>query len=103
VAAVVKYLATIKGPTLIPGPIGGGPIGQCFFVDCVSDIAYESVQHLEAHVNGVSLSLLFFPFCLADSVNRFSPSRVKPLALTSGTKPPSICTFAPATLKPPTL
>jgi len=53
VAAVVKYLATIKGPTLVPGPVGGGPIGHRFFVDWLSDIAYESVQHLEAHVNGI--------------------------------------------------
>ena len=100
VAAVVKYLATIKGPTLVPGPVGGGPIGHSFFIDCESDIAYESVQHLEAHVNGVSL--LFFPLCSADSVEIFLPSRVKPIASTSAMKPPSICTFAPATLTPPT-
>ena len=55
VAAVVNYLTTIKGPTLVPGPVGGGPIGHRFFVDWRSDIAYSSVRHLEAHVNGVSL------------------------------------------------
>ena len=59
VAAVVNYLTTIKGPTLVPGPVGGGPIRHCFFVDWQSDIAYTSVRHLEAHVNGVSL--LFLP------------------------------------------
>ncbi|KAL0578480.1 hypothetical protein V5O48_003529 [Marasmius crinis-equi] len=53
VAAVVECLIGIKGPTAVPGPVGGGPIVHSFFVEWTSDLEYDTVQELEQHVNGI--------------------------------------------------
>lgn len=57
VAAAVQSLIAIQGPTAAPGPVGGGPIAHRFFVDWESPVTYDSVQLLEEHVNGASVSL----------------------------------------------
>jgi len=56
VAAAVNSLINVKGSTLEPGPIGGGNIRHPFFVDWESSIEYKSVEDLEDHINGVSVS-----------------------------------------------
>lgn len=54
VAAAVQSLITVQGPSVEPGPAGGGPIEHRFFVEWKSSITYRSVDELEAHINGVS-------------------------------------------------
>jgi hypothetical protein len=58
VAAAVQYLITIPSPSTTPGPVGGGLIEHPFFVYRMSSILYNSVDELQAHINGVSV-----PFC----------------------------------------
>ncbi|KAI1793714.1 hypothetical protein LXA43DRAFT_885195, partial [Ganoderma leucocontextum] len=54
VAAAVQQLINVKMPPgTAPGPVGGGPIGHDFFVDCLSTIVYPTVGHLEAQINEV--------------------------------------------------
>ncbi|KDQ57418.1 hypothetical protein JAAARDRAFT_78615 [Jaapia argillacea MUCL 33604] len=53
VAAAVQFLATIRGPTTQPGPIGGGPICHDFFIERESSLTYSSVGLLEKHINGI--------------------------------------------------
>jgi hypothetical protein len=57
VAAAVKSLIAVRGPTTKPGPVGGGPIVHRFFVEWKSSMTYDSVRELEQHVNGVSVPL----------------------------------------------
>ena len=57
VAAAVRSLIAIRGPTAEPGSVGGGPIKHRFFVDWESSLTYRSVQELERHVNGVNAPL----------------------------------------------
>lgn len=63
VAAAIQDLIAIQSPTTTPGPVGGGLIEHPFFVERESNIWYESVDELQAHINGVSatLFLLFSP------------------------------------------
>jgi hypothetical protein len=56
VAAAVQSLIAIRGPTAEPGPVGRGPIRHRFFVEWKSSMTYHSVQELEQHINGVSVS-----------------------------------------------
>ncbi|KAI6139569.1 hypothetical protein BKA82DRAFT_4223110 [Pisolithus tinctorius] len=53
VAAAVRSLIAIRGPTAAPGPVGGGPIVHRFFADWESSVTYDSVQLLEEHVNRI--------------------------------------------------
>ena len=63
VAAAVQQLTRIKMPPgTAPGPVGGGPIGHDFFVDCLSTLVYPTVGHLEAQINKVC-----FPLALGTS------------------------------------
>jgi hypothetical protein len=55
VAAAVRSLIAVRGPSAKPGPVGGGPIGHRFFVEWKSSRTYDSVQELEQHLNGVSI------------------------------------------------
>lgn len=55
IAAAVQALIAIPSPSVKPGRVGGGLIEHPFFVDRNADIEYESVEELEAHVNGASL------------------------------------------------
>ena len=57
VAAAVRSLIAIRGPTAKPGPVGGGPIWHRFFIEWESSLTYDSIQELEQHVNGVSVPL----------------------------------------------
>jgi hypothetical protein len=50
-------LIAIPCPDLKPGPVGGGLIEHPFFYNRTSSIEYKSVEDLEDHVNGVSVSL----------------------------------------------
>jgi hypothetical protein len=59
VAAAVQHLITIRSPSPTPGPVGGGLIEHPFFIERTSSIQYESVEELEAHINGVSVPLCF--------------------------------------------
>lgn len=52
-AAAVQDLVAIPGPSSTPGPVGGGCIEHPFFYDRPSPIWYESVDELQAHINGV--------------------------------------------------
>ena len=48
VTAAVQSLIAVWGPTPKPGPVGGGPIGDRFFVDSwMSSMTYHSVEELE--------------------------------------------------------
>ncbi|KAI0794641.1 hypothetical protein C8Q74DRAFT_1249862 [Fomes fomentarius] len=53
VAAAVQALLKIPSPSSTPGPVGGGVIEHPFFLDCWSDIWYETVEELQRHVNGI--------------------------------------------------
>jgi hypothetical protein len=68
VAAAVQSLIAIRGPTAKPGPVGGGPITHRFFVEGKSSMTYHSVQELEQHINGVSVSTSSRPVPLAPSL-----------------------------------
>ena len=57
VAAAVRSLIAVRGPTAKPGPVGGGPIWHRFFFEVESSLTYDSVQELEQHVNGVRVPL----------------------------------------------
>jgi hypothetical protein len=69
VAAAVKHLITIPSPSPTPGPVGGGLIEHPFFVYRTSSIWYNSVEELQAHINGVSL-----PLCLTLSLSQLGCS-----------------------------
>jgi hypothetical protein len=56
IATAVMALITIPCPDLKPGPVGGGLIEHPFFYNRTSSIEYKSVEDLEDHVNGVSVS-----------------------------------------------
>ena len=82
IAAAVQYLITIPSPSTTPGPIGGGLIEHPFFIYRTSSIWYNSVEELQAHINGVSVSLrLALPhshlgcFSDDDSEHRFYATR----------------------------
>ncbi|CAA7265745.1 unnamed protein product [Cyclocybe aegerita] len=53
IAAAVQFLVDIKGPDLVPGPIGGGPIRHPFFLDRESAVSYSSVDWLQQHINNI--------------------------------------------------
>ncbi|KAK0496098.1 hypothetical protein EDD18DRAFT_1463254 [Armillaria luteobubalina] len=54
VSGAVEKLISIPGPTSVPGPIGGGHVIHAFFIDgWTSPIAYDTVDDLQEHVNGV--------------------------------------------------
>ena len=55
-AAAVQFLASIRGPDLVPGPIGGGIICHPFFFDHEAEVVYPTVGSLQRHVNGVSFT-----------------------------------------------
>ena len=55
-AAAVQFLAEIRAPSAVPGPIGGGPIRHPFFLDRESAVAYPSVGLLQRHVNKASVT-----------------------------------------------
>ncbi len=65
VAAAVQSLISIQGPTTAPGPVGGGPIWHCFFLDWESPVVFDSVKLLEKHVNGVSVPLSVSPLLVS--------------------------------------
>ncbi|KAH9951159.1 hypothetical protein B0H21DRAFT_818644 [Amylocystis lapponica] len=45
VAAAVKHLISLRMPRdTSPGPVGGGRIGHDFFVDCISDHEYPTLE-----------------------------------------------------------
>ncbi|KAF9016817.1 hypothetical protein BDZ89DRAFT_1045547 [Hymenopellis radicata] len=56
VATAVQYLITIRSTSPTPGPVGGGLIEHPFFVDRTSSIWYDSVEELQAHINGILLA-----------------------------------------------
>ena len=66
ITTAVESLITVRGPTAVPGPIGGGLIRHYFFNEEESPITYDSVQELEDHINGVSV-----PLCSALSLAGF--------------------------------
>ncbi|KAI5992973.1 hypothetical protein EDD15DRAFT_2367773 [Pisolithus albus] len=52
--AAVKRLINITMPAdTAPGPVGGGLIGNSFFVECMSSREYSTVRQLQAQVNEV--------------------------------------------------
>lgn len=54
VAQAVQTLISVRGPSLAPGHVNGGPIVHTFFLDeWTSPYRYETVDELEQHVNGV--------------------------------------------------
>ena len=55
IATAVESLITVRGPTAVPGHVGGGPIRHYFFTERESPITYDSVKELEDHINGVSV------------------------------------------------
>ena len=60
VAAAVQQLTNIRMPAgTTPGPVGGGRIGNDFFVECLSALEYPTVGHLEAQINEVCFPLAF--------------------------------------------
>jgi len=54
VAQAVQTLISIRGPSSVPGHIGGGPVVHNFFDEWQSPFRYRTVGELEQHVNGVS-------------------------------------------------
>ena len=55
VAKAVQTLISIRGPSSVPGHIGGGPVIHNFFVfDQISPLVYQEFNDLQSHVNGVS-------------------------------------------------
>jgi hypothetical protein len=54
VAKAVQTLISIQGPDSVPGPFGGGRVIHNFFMDWTSAITYDTVEELQAHMNGVS-------------------------------------------------
>ena len=55
VAQAVQKLISIRGPSPVPGHIGGGPVIHSFFVfDEISPFIYQGARDLQSHVNGVS-------------------------------------------------
>ena len=61
IAAAVQDLIIIQSPSQIPGHVGGGLIEHPFFVYRMSSVWYDSVEELQAHINGVSVP--FFSPC----------------------------------------
>jgi len=57
VAIALQFLVNIEGPNSVPGPIGGGRIRHPFFIDRESEVPYDSVGLLQAHVNSVSVTI----------------------------------------------
>ena len=105
VAAAVQDLITIQSPSSIPGHIGGGLIEHPFFVYRMSSVWYDSVEELQAHINGVS-DPLFLTLSLSllsyspddDSWHRFYASRGGAGALTSDLSSPPAKAYASAYL-----
>ena len=59
VAEAVQSLIAVRGPSSVPGPVGGGFVIHPFFAYERSPIRYATVKELERHVNGVSEVLVF--------------------------------------------
>ena len=59
VSRAVQTLISVKGPSSVPGPVGGGWVIHNFFVDWTSEITYETVDELQQHINGVSEHYFF--------------------------------------------
>ena len=54
VATTFQQLTDVKLPAgSAPGPIGGGCIGNNFFVNCLLELKYPTVECLEAQINEV--------------------------------------------------
>ncbi|KAI0277196.1 hypothetical protein BGY98DRAFT_1177311 [Russula aff. rugulosa BPL654] len=47
------YQLVARGPSSVPGPVGGGWVIHNFFVDWTSEITYETVDELRQHINGI--------------------------------------------------
>ena len=58
-AAAIQFLVTLRGPDLVPGPIGGGLIRHPFFHDRESAVVYPTVGWLELHINRASVAVRF--------------------------------------------
>jgi hypothetical protein len=58
-AAAVQFLANIKAPNLVPGPINGGQVQHPFFRDGESPVPYPTVDWLQLHVNNASFAICF--------------------------------------------
>jgi hypothetical protein len=54
VTAAVSSLISIRAPSAAPGLIGGGIIGNPFFIEWESFVKYGSVNLLQKHINNVS-------------------------------------------------
>jgi hypothetical protein len=57
-ANAVAQLISIEPPSdAPPGPIGGGPIQHCFFMDSQAPREYSTVDEIQVYINNVQITL----------------------------------------------
>ncbi|KAG8909767.1 hypothetical protein FRC01_006736 [Tulasnella sp. 417] len=53
VARAVQALINVQTPDTTPGPVGGGRVFHTFFTEWTSPVAYDTVEQLQQHINGI--------------------------------------------------